>query len=384
MTIRALFVEADAPSFLMHRIGTASALLRTGCEVHLAAPDAPEREAIEGRGYPFHPIDLSRGSTSPWAAASCVLALRSLYARLAPDLVHHVALKPVLYGTYAAHLARVPAIVNGITGLGYLFTEGSRRAALLRRVFVAIARPALARPNVHTLFENPDDLAAFSRLRLVGAGGGTVVHGTGVDTSEYRPAPEPPGTPVVILASRMLWDKGVGVFVEAARIVRARGLAARFLLVGVPDPENPRSVPAEQLQAWHDAGVVEWLGFRRDVPRLLASSAVVALPTMYREGVPRILIEAASCGRAAITTDSPGCRDVVRHGENGLLVPPGDAGALAEAVARLLGDGALRARMGARGRELVERTFAQEHVAAATLEVYRRLVPRLAAAPSLA
>lgn len=378
MPYRTLFVEADAPSFLMHRIATAEAVRRSGCEVHLVAPDAPEREEIERLGFEFHPVEFSRGSISPWGEVACVRALVSTYARLAPALVHHVALKPVLYGTWAAHLARVPAIVNGVTGLGYLFTEGDRRAALLRKVFVAVARPALSRRNVHTLFENGDDFAAFSRLGLVREGQGRVIHGTGVDCSAFRPTPEPAGTPVVTLASRMLWDKGVGVFVEAARLVKADGVPARFVLVGVPDPQNPRSVSSAQLQAWHDSRVVEWWGFRPDMPRVFEVSSLVALPTMYREGVPRVLIEAAACGRPAVTTDSPGCRDIVRDGENGYLVPAGDARALAAALEKLLASAEVRRRMGARGRELVERQFAQEHVAAATLEIYRKLLPGLA------
>jgi glycosyltransferase involved in cell wall biosynthesis len=374
MMHRILFVESDAPSFLMHRRGTADAIRRHG-EVHVAAPEGPEREAIERLGYRFHAVPFFRGSVSPWRDVSTLRSLASLYRTLKPDLVHHVALKAVLYGTYAAHLARVPAVVNAVTGLGYLFTEGNPAAAVLRSVFVAVARPALATANAYTSFENADDLALFERLRLVRKGRGVLIRGTGVDTGAFRPAPEPPGTPVVTLASRMLWEKGIGTFVEAARILRARSVDARCVLVGVPDPQNPRSVGREQLQAWHDDGVVEWWGFRPDMQRVYADSHVVVLPTMYREGVPRVLIEAAACGRPAVTTDRPGCRDVVRDGENGFLVAPGDAPALAAALARLLESGALRRRMGARGREIAEREFAQEHVISSTLEVYARLLP---------
>jgi len=375
MTPRVLFVESDAPSFLHHRIATANGVRSAGCEVHVAAPDAEARAGIERLGFTFHPVPFSRGSTSPLAEAATLRALHALYARLSPGLVHHVALKPVLYGTLAARLARVPAIVNGVTGLGYLFTEGSARAALIRSVFVRVARPVLAGANALTSFENSDDLAAFERLGLVRPGRAVLIHGTGVDTQAYRPSPEAPGTPVVTLATRMLWEKGVGTFVEAARLLRAGGTAARMVLVGDPDPENPRSVPRERLQAWHDEGVVEWWGFRADMPRVLESSHVVVLPTSYREGVPRILIEAAACGRPAVTTDRPGCRDIVRDGENGLLVPVDDARALAAAISRLVASPDLRARMGARGRAIVEEAFAQEHVVAATLAMYARLLP---------
>jgi glycosyltransferase involved in cell wall biosynthesis len=374
MTHRILFVESDAPSFLMHRRGTADAVRRHG-EVHVAAPDGPARDAIERLGYPFHAVPFSRGSTAPWRDLVTLRSLAVLYARLEPDLVHHVALKAVLYGTWAAHLARVRAVVNSVTGLGYLFTEGDRVAAVLRSLFVAAAWPALATANAYSTFENADDLALFERLGLVRKGRGVLVRGTGVDTSLFRPTDEPAGTPVVTLASRMLREKGIGTFVEAARLLRERRVDARCVLVGLPDPENPRSVTREELEAWHEAGIVEWWGFRPDMAHVHAASHVVVLPTTYREGVPRVLIEAAACGRPAITTGRPGCRDVVRDGENGLLVPPGDAHALAAAIERLLASPDLRRRMGARGREIAEREFAQEHVVAAVLGVYARLLP---------
>jgi glycosyltransferase involved in cell wall biosynthesis len=375
VTPRVLLVESDAPSFLMHRRATADGVRSRGCEVHVAAPDGPERAQIELLGFPFHAVPFARGSTSPLRDAVTIRSLWGLYSSLRPNLVHHVALKAVLYGTYAARLARVPAILNGVTGLGYLFTEGSLRSAVLRALFVGMARPALPTANAYTSFENPDDLAAFERLRLVPKGRGVLIRGTGVDTQVFRPMPEPTGIPVVALASRMLWEKGIGTFVEAAKILRHDSVPVRMVLVGVPDPENPRSVPREQLQRWHDSGVIEWWGFRPDMPRVYEASHVVALPSMYREGVPRVLIEAASCGRPIITTDRPGCRDIVRDGESGLLVPAEDAAALAGAIAALLGNAEVRARMGARGRALVIEQFAQEHVLAATLDLYSRLIP---------
>jgi glycosyltransferase involved in cell wall biosynthesis len=377
VTHRVLFVESDAPSFLMHRRATADGIRRAGCEVRVAAPDGPEREEIERLGYPFHAVPFSRGSTSPQRELATLRALHALYSSVKPHVVHHVALKAVLYGSIAARLARVPGIVNGVTGLGYLFTEGSFRASLLRSVFVRLARPALVGGNSYTTFENADDLATFQRLRLVEPGRGFLIRGTGVDTQRFHPSPEPSGTPVVTLATRMLWEKGVGVCVDAARLLRAEGVEARIVLVGLPDPENPRSVPREQLQAWHDEGIVEWWGFRSDMPAVYEASTIVVLPTMYREGVPRVLIEAAACGRPAVTTDRPGCSDIVRHGKNGMLVAPGNARAFADALTTLLSNPPLRREMGAHGRALVEREFAQEHVLAATLDVYSKLLPGL-------
>jgi glycosyltransferase involved in cell wall biosynthesis len=260
-----------------------------------------------------------------------------------------------------------------VTGLGYLFVGGSVRARVLRSAFLAASRPVLGRRPRFTIFQNEDDREVFIRLKLTDPDHAVLIRGSGVNPDTFRPpAVQREGLPLVMLPSRMLWDKGVGEFAAAAALLKTRGVLARFALVGEPDPGNPRSVPKSQLEEWHRSGVLEWWGHRSDMPNVLAEASVVALPSTYREGVPKVLIEAASCGRPIVTTEMPGCRDIVRDGVNGVLVAPGDAEALAAALTRLLGDKQGCKQMGRAGRALVQREFSERTVVARTLEVYER------------
>jgi glycosyltransferase involved in cell wall biosynthesis len=346
--------------------------------VHVATPPGPEAAQIVAEGFPHHAVPVRRGTLAPWTELEAVRALLALYRAVAPDVVHHVTLKPVLYGTLAARLAGVPAVVNAIAGLGYLYGEdGGAKQKVLRATFSSIARAVFRHPRMRFIFQNPEDREVFVATGLARAEHSELIRGSGVDTAVFRPAPEPDTAPMVVLASRLLWDKGVGDFVDAARRLKAEGVAARFALVGEPDPRNPRTVPASQLEAWRDEGVVEWWGHRGDMPAVLAGAHVVTLPSVYREGVPKVLIEAASCGRPLVTTDMPGCREICRHELNGLLVPPRDPAALAAALGRLIADGELRRSYGASGRALVQREFAVEQVIERTLAVYRDVATTL-------
>jgi glycosyltransferase involved in cell wall biosynthesis len=381
---RLIFVLNAAKFFLTHRLPVADAARAAGFEVHVAAPDGPEAATIRVRGYEFHPIVMGRGTLGPWGEFQSVRSLYRLYRRLQPTLVHHLALKPVLYGSYAAGAAGVPHVVNAVTGLGYLFTDGDLRARLLRSAFVGIARPVLRWMPRFTIFQNEDDLEIFVSLGLVKRQEAVLIRGSGVDPDVFRPpAEEPPGPPIVMLPSRMLWDKGVGEFVASARSLSDHPARPRFVLVGDPDHGNPRSVTTEQLETWQRDGIVEWWGHRSGMAGVLAGSTIVALPSTYREGVPKVLIEAASCARAIVTTDMPGCRDIVRDGVNGLLVRPKDSDSLTGALARLLDDPTSRVRMGFRGRALVKREFAEELVVSSTLDVYESVLKR-AVDPALA
>jgi glycosyltransferase involved in cell wall biosynthesis len=239
------------------------------------------------------------------------------------------------------------------------------------RRFVAFVLKALLRRSLKqglVIVQNPDDAEALARMGVDRARI-RLIPGAGVDTERFSPRPEPEGVPVVMLASRLLWDKGVGEFVEAARRLKGRG---RFVLVGAPDPHNPASVTEADLRAWREEGVIEWWGAQEDMPATLNAAHIICLPS-YREGMPKVLLEAMACGRPVVTTDAPGCRDCVADGDNGLLVPVRDAQALAVAIERLLDDAALRRRMGQRGRERAVAEFSQERVIAETLAVYRQV-----------
>lgn len=347
------------------------AALAAGYEVHVATRVQSHARQIEALGARVVPLSLSRRGLNPVAELRLLVELIRLYRRLRPVLAHHVAMKPVVYGSLAAWFSGTRAVVNYMSGLGWLFTAESLKARLLRPVVRAVLGRLLALGQV--IVENPDDRAQVLALGLE-AWRVHLVPGAGVDLAEFSPVPESPAPLRAVLPARMLWTKGVGEFVEAARRLRAEGVGARFILVGGPDPENPASVPEAQLDAWAREAAVECWGRRDDMARVLAEAHVVCLPS-YREGLPKALLEAAAAGRPIVTTDTPGCRDVVRQGDNGLLVPAKDAAALAAALRALLADPALRARMGRRGREIAEAEYSVARIAAATLAVYAAALP---------
>lgn len=361
-----LYLVTEDWYFVSHRLPLAVAAQLAGFDVAVATREGPSADAIRSAGIRLVPFVLSRRGGNPlWEVG----ALWNLYRREQPDLVHHVALKPVMFGALAARLAGVPAQVNAVAGLGWLFTTS--------RGFVRLVRPALRwllarlldRPHSVTIVQNPEDRTlleqsgvAAERLRLI--------RGAGVDLQIFHPLPPPPEPVCIVLAARMLWDKGVGEFVEAARRLDEAGVSARFLLVGDPDPANPSSVPESTLRSWDGQHGVEWRGREEDMPSALQAAHIACLPS-YREGLPKSLLEAAACGLPIVTTDAPGCREVVLDGVNGLLVPVRDAAALAEALEKLIIDGALRRRMGAQSRARAVEEFGMENVITQTLAVYR-------------
>jgi glycosyltransferase involved in cell wall biosynthesis len=330
-------------------------------------------ERIRAEGFTLIPLTLRRSSRRPLRELGAIMELARIYRRERPDIVHHVAMKPVLYGAFAARIARVPAVVNAFPGLGYTFVASDRRAKWRRLLMTRALRWALRTSSSRVIFQNDEDRDLFVRESIAAPERSLVIRGSGVDVKRFTPSVEPSGEPVVVLAARMLWDKGVGEFVEAARLLRHRGVRARFVLLGMVDVHNPAMVPEADLKAWQKEGVVEWVGHREDMPALLARSHVLVLPS-YREGLPKVLLEAAACGRPLVATDVPGCREIVRHGENGFLIPPKDPSALADAIATLIADPALRQRFGRRGREIAVDEFRVEKVVEETLAVYRELL----------
>jgi glycosyltransferase involved in cell wall biosynthesis len=267
----------------------------------------------------------------------------------------------------------VPGVVNALAGLGFLFSSASLKARVLRPMVQLGFRVLLTGADTRVILQNPDDVRLLTVSAHLDPSRVRLIRGSGVDLTVFTPSPEPPGTPVVMLPSRLLWDKGVREFVEAAALLRARGVEARFVLVGSPDPGNPAAVPERTLRDWVETGPIEWWGHREDMPATLAQSHLVCLPS-YREGLPKILLEAAACGRPIVTSDAPGCREAVRHGKNGLLVPARNCGALADALESLIRDPAARQAFGRRGREMAEAEFGLEPVIRATLGLYAELV----------
>lgn len=360
------------------RLGLARFLRSQGDEVVLISPPGQYAARLQQAGFRWIEWRVGRQTLAPWSESGALLQLARLYRQEKPTLVHQHTIKPVLYGSLAARLARIPAVVNSITGRGYIFVADDRKARLLRRVVGPFYRLAFANPHCAVIFENDVDRQYFIRQGLLPAERARLIEGVGVDAERFTPAPEPDGPPVVIFTARMLWDKGVGILVEAARLLnKAEALETgrvRVALVGVPDPGNPASVDAATLRGWEAEGVVEWWGWQEDMSTVYPRGHVFTLPTIYGEGVPTVLLEAAACGKPLVATDAPGCREVVRHGVNGLLVPPNDPGALAAALRQLAADPALRGRMGAASRQLVLEKFTAGQVNAATRQVYELIL----------
>lgn len=366
-----VFLVTEDWYFWSHRLPLARAARDVGARVVVAARMAAHEERIRAEGFETAHIPFDRAGLSPRRDFATIREITGLYRRLRPDIVHHVAVKPVLFGALAARLAGVPRVVNAMAGLGFLFTNERARTRVLRGVFLTGLRALGRGARSWTIVQNDDDRDVLLRAGLPAERIATI-RGSGVDARAFRPAPaEPEGAPVAVCVARMLWDKGVGELVEAARILRGRGVGMRVRLVGGGDL-NPASVPPETLKAWCEEGIVEVAGHSADVAGEYARAHVAVLPS-YREGLPKSLLEAAACGLPLVATDVPGCREICREGETGLLVPPRDPAALAGALARLAADAELRRRLGANARRAVEEEFAQEIVVARTLTIYERL-----------
>ena len=362
--------------FWTHRLDLARAARDAGMDVHIVTRVRDHGKRITDEGFTLVPIPFVRSGRQPFGELLAVLKLARLYRRLKPDLVHHVAMKPILYGSWAARLAGVPAVVNAFAGLGYVFIEQNWKARLLRAGVKIGMRSALALSNARVILQNDADCNRLIHEKVVRREQVAMIRGAGVDLQAFHPEPEEAREiPVIVLGARMLWHKGIGEFVEAARILRKQGVRARCVLVGKADPDNPASLSDEQLARWHEEGIVEWWGHREDMPHVLMHADVVVLPS-YAEGLPKILLEACACGKPVVATSVDGCREIIKEGENGLLVPPKDAAALASAMNRLVSDADLRRRMGHRGREIVARSYSKEQVARETLAVYADLLNR--------
>ena len=369
-----LYVVNIPRFFVSHRLPLALAARDAGFDVQVAASDSdPESgDRIVAAGLPFHRLPLSQHGLNPLRELRAIFALRQLYSRLEPDLLHHVSVKPVIYGGIAAKLSRRRSVVQAMSGLGYLHVSEEWRAKLLERCSRPAFRLALAGAGTRMIFQNPDDRLIFVDRGLITEKKAVVIRGSGVDENKFEPRPEEmTDLPVVLFAGRLLWHKGIGEFADLARRLKGR---ARFQVVGYEEPTNPSNVPAAQLQSWHDAGIIEWRGQRNDMAQVFAESNIVCLPSTYGEGVPKVLIEAAACGRACVTTDTPGCREIVRHAVNGLLVPPKDMDALTDAVSLLIGDPARRQSYGSKGREIVLQEFTLRRVADETIALYRSML----------
>ncbi len=373
MTLPKILLVANTDWYLYnYRLSLAKYLRQRAFEVILVSPTGRYVPLIQAEGFTWLNWPVGRRSVSPWSEALAIARLLHIYRQYKPGLVHHFTIKPVLYGSLAAWLSGVPAVVNAITGLGYLFLNDRWLTRMVRSWVLLAYRWLLNRPNTAVIFENEANREQFIRAGLMGADRSWLIEGVGVDVERFSPTPEPEGVPVVLFPARLLREKGIYTLVEAARLLKPR-CSVKFRLAGEVDEGNPGSVRPAEVQQWMEEGLVEWLGWQADMPAVYAQSHLVVLPS-WGEGIPTALLEAGACARPVVATDVAGCRDVVVDGFNGLLVPPQDAVALAAAIERLVSDPTLRATLGVAGRERVLQHFTDETINQKTFEVYQSLL----------
>lgn len=367
-----MLISANTDWYLYNfRLSLANYSRQQGFEVIFVSPPGKFVERIKQQGFRWIEWNLGRQTLNPWNEIISFLGLAKIYRVEQPDLIHHHTVKPVLYGSLIARWMKIPGIINSITGRGYIFLGNDLKANMLKLIIEPIYRLALNTPRCNTIFENEIDQEYFVNKNLTSVSHTWLIPSVGVDPGKFYPRSEPEGVPIILMAARMLWDKGVGVLVETARILKAK-TSVRIVLVGEPDIGNPSTIKVETLAKWQQEGLIEWWGWRDDMPAIYNQCHIVTLPTMYGEGVPTTLLEAAACGRPLVASDIPGCRDVIEEGVNGYLIPTNDHYALAKALERLVNDPKLRQKMGLAGRKLMLDKFSKHKVNAATFEVYQR------------
>jgi glycosyltransferase involved in cell wall biosynthesis len=352
-----------------HRLPVIRAATAAGFAVTVATRVRDHGDPIRAAGADLVSLEVDRGGMNPLADLASLRHMDRIYRDRAPDLVHHVGMKPILYGGLVARRRARLATIHAFAGLGAVVTATGVRSAARRAVIVPALRAVTRRERAVVLVQNDDDAAWVRDHRLARPDAVRVIRGSGVDLARFVATPLPDGPPIVLLPARLLGDKGVREFVVAAARLRGR---ARFVLAGDIDPANPSSCSSVELRRWVTDGAVEWWGHQNDMPATLAAATLVVLPS-YREGMPKALLEAAAAGRPVVTTDVPGCRDVVRQGDTGLLVPPRDAGALADGIGQALDNPLRLAQFGQRARQRAEAEFDDRVIAAQQVALYREV-----------
>lgn len=357
------------------RLPLARALMKKGLDVILVCPEGKYSGKFEELGFHWQNWKLNRRSTNPWYELRAIFDLVSIYRKLRPQVVHHFTIKPIVYGSVAAIFSPPEAVINNFTGLGYLFGE-AQKAAFLRRIVILVLRLVLRGNRFHAAFQNEHDRNKLVSLKVVKEEDTTLIPGTGVNLKVFYPKrdiPQAGDLPIVVMASRLLWEKGVAEFVEAARQINQEYIQAKFWLVGDPDYGNPDSITDDQLDVWKKEGFVEFLGHRKEMPDLLRQADIAVLPSRYSEGVPLFLLESAATGLSLVGSDIAGCRMVIEDGVNGFIVPKDDLKKLVEVIFKLVEDADLRGRMGRESRKIAESRFEQGKIISQYMEMYATL-----------
>ena len=370
---RLLFVVTEDWYFVSHRLYMATVAVKAGYKVALLSRTSKYQELIEESGIEVINWSLNRRSRNLISEFKAFREISAVIDRFKPDIVHSVALKPILYTALQLKRKNTYANIYALGGLGFVFSSSKLKAQILRFLLVVILRWVLGGERVRVILQNPDDFNLLLRLKVITNDKTRLIRGVGVDTSLFSPSPKLHDKPIVLLPARILWDKGIADFVEIANRMKSYEVNVRFVLVGDPDPHNPESVSMLQLEEWLEKGVIEWWGHKEEMQNIYQQATIVCLPS-YREGLPKSLLEAASCALPIVTYDVPGCREVVIDGINGFLVPLKDEHALLNAIKKLLNDVSLCDKFGQAGRDLVIREFSQQKIASETKKIWKEVL----------
>lgn len=370
---RILFIIVEDRYFISHRLHLAKFALNKGYEVGLICKISKYKDFLNNEGIEVFDWSLVRGSFNPFFELKALFQLFSTFRRFAPTVIHAVALKPVIYSSLVSKLTFLRSKVFALGGLGFIFSSRKVLARFLRPVIAVLLKFAFIGKGTRLIIQNNDDAKTLIDLGVAMESQIELIKGAGVDIQEFSYKEETSAIPEVILPARFLWDKGIGEFVEAAKLLKNKGVKATFSLVGEIDPHNPECISQNQINEWEEEGFVKVIGFREDMVNCMQNCSIVCLPS-YREGLPKSLLEAASCGRPIVATDVPGCREIVKNEVNGFLVPAKDSALLADSLYKLIVDKNLRKIMGKKGRELVERELSSEIVSIKTEQVWNNLL----------
>ena len=366
---RVLFVITEDWALISHRLHLAEAAIKLGYEVGVVTRVTKYRDMLEARGLKVFHWRLERRSLNPINEILAIIQLWKILSLFQPVIIHAVAQKPVIYAGLALKFFKPARFVAALGGVGFVFTARSVKASILKPLVKFYLKFALRGRNTALILQNKDNIQTISNLNIISENRIRLVRGAGVEIEKYCPSTIPKGVPMIILPARMLWDKGVAEFVRVARRIKAQGVNARFTLVGDIDQHNPASVTQQQIDQWVEEGVVEQWGRRDDMDTVYPQASIVCLPS-YNEGMPKVLLEAASCARPIVAFDVSGCREIVRDGVNGFLVNFGDETALETAIVTLIKDKSLCKKMGVNGREIVEQEFSGEMINAQTFGIW--------------
>lgn len=360
--------------FISHRLCIAQEAVKQGWQVTVAAEDTGRASEIETEEIRFIDFPFSRSGTNPIEELKTLKNFYKLYKDLQPDVVHHITLKPVIYGSVVAKILKVKGVLNAVSGLGYNFTEG--RSGIVSRIMIKKMRFGFARENVSIIFQNQDDYQELKDLKVIDFNNTIVfIKGSGVNLDTFKPQEFLKRKKIkILLPTRMLWDKGVKEVREASDILKEKySDKITFVLSGLADEENKAGVPSSYLNDWQGGDYVQWIGYQKDMVSVYQDADIVLLPS-YREGMPKTLIEACAMGKPIITTDAIGCRECVDEGINGFKVPVKSSRELAEAIIKMIENDSMRTEMGKQSRLKAIKEFDQKHVIAKHLNLYIQLI----------